>query len=383
MLDSFLVRNFRLFEDLRIDRLGQVNLFVGKNNSGKSCLLEALQIYAGNARLNVLLDIIAAHDGNWEAEIEPESDAPPVQTSNPLRSLFHGFRFPIPGFPSIVVGPADDPTQRIVLQTEPYQTIEEEGGARLVRVSSPDDLNEDLTNVKYWLVVKDGAGFTRLAAREGFDYRRSRRRAAFLGVRERDYRFPFFSVPAQSLTDRQLASLWDKVSLTDLQSDVLAGLQLIHPKISGIAFLGETRVSPSGNQVAGRRVAVVRLSDSSERYPLKTMGDGLSRVLQMILALVSAKDGILLVDEFENGLHWTVQPKLWQLVFRLAKRLNVQVFATTHSQDCVKAFSSVWQDDEEAATFHRLDRDSRNGVKVTTYDRSTLSDSVETDVEVR
>jgi len=103
------------------------------------------------------------------------------------------------------------------------------------------------------------------------------------------------------------------------------------------------------------------------------MGDGLSRVLQIILALVSAKDGILLVDEFENGL----------LVFRLAKRLNVQVFATTHSQDCVKAFSSVWQDDEDAATFHRLDRDSRNGVKVRTYDRSTLSDSVETEVEVR
>jgi len=383
MLDSFLVRNFRLFEDLRIDRLRQVNLFVGKNNSGKSCLLEALQIYAGNARLDVLLDIIAAHDGNWEAEIEPESDAAPVRASYPLRSLFHGFRFPIPGFPAIEVGPADDPKRRIILQTEPYQTIQEEGGARLVRVSSPAELNQNLANVKYWLVVREDAKSTRLASLEGFDYRRSKRRAAFLGVGERDYRFPFFSVPALSLTDRQVASLWDKVSLTDLQSEVLAGLQLIHPKISGIAFLGETRVNPGGSQVAGRRVAVVRLSDSAERYPLKSMGDGLSRVLQMTLALVSAKDGILLVDEFENGLHWTVQPKLWQLVFRLAKRLNVQVFATTHSRDCVKAFSSVWQDNEEAATFHRLDRGSRNGVKVTTYDRSTLSDSVETEVEVR
>jgi AAA15 family ATPase/GTPase len=113
------------------------------------------------------------------------------------------------------------------------------------------------------------------------------------------------------------------------------------------------------------------------------MGDGLSRVLQVILALVNAKDGILLVDEFENGLHWTVQPKLWNLVFRLSKRLNVQVFATTHSQDCVRAFSSAWQNDEEAGTFHRLDRGSGNGVRVTAYDRTTLSDSVETEVEVR
>ena len=181
MLDSFLVRNFRLFEDLRIDGLRQINLFVGKNNSGKSCLLEALQIYAGNARLNVLLDIIAAHDGNWEAEIEPESDAAPTRASNPLRSLFHGFRFPIPGFPAIEVGPADDPKQRVVLQTAPYQTIHEEESTRLVRVSSLAELSQDLANVKYWLVVKEGDRTTPLAALEDLDYRRSKSDLAFLG----------------------------------------------------------------------------------------------------------------------------------------------------------------------------------------------------------
>ncbi|MGA2987383.1 MAG: AAA family ATPase [Terriglobia bacterium] len=382
MLDSFLIRNFRLFEDLQIDHLSQVNLFVGKNNSGKSCLLEALQIYAGNARLNVLLDIIAAHDGNWEAEIEPESDAAPARAINPLSLLFHGFVLPAPGVLGIEVGSVQERTQRIAIQTELYQTVQDEEVRRRVQVSQ-GALFQELPDAEFWLVVKEAAKFSLLARIEGFDYRRYKRRTSFLGVAERDYRFPFFSVPAQSLTERQVASLWDKVSLTDLQSDVLTGLQLIHPKISGIAFLGETRLNLSGTQVGGRRVAVVRLSDSSERYPLKSMGDGLSRVLQITLALVNAKDGILLVDEFENGLHWTVQPKLWHMVFRLAKRLNVQVFATTHSQDCVKAFSSVWQDDEDTATFHRLDRDSQNGVKVTAYDRSTLSDSVETEVEVR
>ena len=106
MLDSFLVRNFRLFEDLRIDRLRQVNLFVGKNNSGKSCLLEALQIYAGNAKLNVLLDIIAAHDGNWEAEIEPESDATTSSRKQPIKvDFFMAFFSRSPGFSRDRVGP--------------------------------------------------------------------------------------------------------------------------------------------------------------------------------------------------------------------------------------------------------------------------------------
>jgi hypothetical protein len=242
---------------------------------------------------------------------------------------------------------------------------------------SPNETS-DLVNVEFWLVAKEGSRTTLLAPLESLDDRRYRRRLAFVGgaAGEREFKYPFYSVPALSLTDRQVASLWDKVHLTDLENEVLEGLQLIHPRISGVAFLGETRVNK-------RRVAVVRLSESSERYPLKSMGDGLSRVLQMILALVSAKDGILLVDEFENGLHWTVQPKLWELAFRLAKRLNVQVFATTHSQDCVKAFSSAWLADEDAGTFHRLDRGSADGVRVTAYDRTTLSDSMETEVEVR
>ncbi len=377
MLDSFLVRNFRLFEDLRIDRLGLVNLFVGKNNSGKSCLLEAFQLYAGNATLDVILDIISAHDGNWEAEIEPEADAAPQRSGRPLKGLFRGFHLPDPGTPGIEVGPLGDSNQRIVLQVETYQTVQEVGVIKRVQVS-PSELS-DLVNVEFWLVAREGTRGALLAPIGILEDLRYVRPPALVGraAGGREFKYPFHSIPALSLTDRQVASLWDKVHLTDLENEVIAGLQLIHPKISGVAFLG------GETQTNGRRVAVVRLSDSSERYPLKSMGDGLSRVLQMILALVSAKDGILLVDEFENGLHWTVQPKIWQLVFRLAKRLNVQVFATTHSQDCVKAFSSVWQDDEDAATFHRLDRDARNGVKVTTYDRSMLSDSVETEVEVR
>jgi ABC-type lipoprotein export system ATPase subunit len=378
MLDSFLVRNFRLFEYLKIEHLSQVNLFVGKNNSGKSCLLEALQVYASNASLSFLFDLIAVHDGNWEAEIEPESDAAPQRSGSPLKSLFRGFRLPGPEAPGIEVGPLGDPNQRIVLQTEAYQTVQEGEVRKRVQVSPSALEVSDLVNVEFWLVAREGTKSTLLGPLESLEDRHYRRRVAFVGraAGDREFKYPFCSVPALSLTDRQVASLWDKVHLTDLENEVIAGLQLIHPRISGVAFLGETRVN-------NRRVAVVRLSDSSERYPLKSMGDGLSRVLQVILALVCAKDGILLVDEFENGLHWTIQPKLWQLAFRLAKRLNVQVFATTHSQDCVKAFSSAWQDDEDAGTFHRLDRVSGNGVRVTAYDRNTLSDSVETEVEVR
>ncbi|RKZ79523.1 MAG: hypothetical protein DRR19_24870 [Candidatus Parabeggiatoa sp. nov. 1] len=63
----------------------------------------------------------------------------------------------------------------------------------------------------------------------------------------------------------------------------------------------------------------------------------MSRTLQLVLSMLQAKGGFLLIDEFENGLHYAVQPQL-------STESNIQVFATTHSWDCVRAFHSVWEE---------------------------------------
>ena len=67
------------------------------------------------------------------------------------------------------------------------------------------------------------------------------------------------------------------------------------------------------------------------------------RVLQISLNAIQAEGGILLIDEFENGLHHSTQKNMG-IYFSLAKDLNIQVFATTHSLDCLKAFSAVAQE---------------------------------------
>lgn len=80
-----------------------------------------------------------------------------------------------------------------------------------------------------------------------------------------------------------------------------------------------------------------------EPLPLYSLGDGMYRALGIALALANARNGILLIDEFENGLYYTVQPDIWQLIFQVARRLNIQVFATTHSWDCIEAFQQAMQ----------------------------------------
>jgi AAA15 family ATPase/GTPase len=172
-----------------------------------------------------------------------------------------------------------------------------------------------------------------------------------------------------------VAVLWDKISLTPLEEEVVQGIELIDESIEDIAFVEDPR--------AGMRIPLVRTRKFDEPVPLSSMGDGVSRLFEIILALVSVKGGVLLVDEFENGLHWSIQPQVWSTVFKLAATLNVQVFATTHSRDCVEAFHSAWQDKPELGAFFRLSLDPSGEVRPVAYDLETLADSVATRVEVR
>jgi len=75
--------------------------------------------------------------------------------------------------------------------------------------------------------------------------------------------------------------------------------------------------------------------------PLSVFGESLNRVADLFLKLVNDRGGILLIDEIENAIHHIHQSKLWQMLFELATEFNVQIFATTHSLEMLKAFTQV------------------------------------------
>lgn len=181
-------------------------------------------------------------------------------------------------------------------------------------------------------------------------------------------------VPVQGISNRKVAQLWDAINLTDLTDVVINGLKLVEKRLLALAFIeGELRED---------RLPLVKLEGETERISLKSLGDGINRVFHITLALVNAKGGVLLIDEFENGLHWTVQESVWRVLFTMAIQLDVQVFCTTHSRDCIKAFETVWREFENAGAFLRLYAHNHQ-IRVREYDLETLSDSLETEVEVR
>ena len=121
--------------------------------------------------------------------------------------------------------------------------------------------------------------------------------------------------------------------------------------------------------------------------PVNVMGDGMFRLLSIILAISDTENGIVLIDEIENGFHHSSQDILWEAIFRSAKEFNVQIFATTHSIECVKAFSSsysrqVENDNNDKIRLFRIERKDEV-FKVLSYDYRTLEASLESNWEVR
>lgn len=105
----------------------------------------------------------------------------------------------------------------------------------------------------------------------------------------------------------------------------------------------------------------------------------------LALALANAKGKMLLIDEFEAGLHHSIQEKMWELVFEYAKQWDIQVFATTHSEDTLRAFYYVASRpaNKEEAFFLRLQFSREGKIEAIPYPTDRLESAMELNFEIR
>jgi hypothetical protein len=364
-MKSLLIRNFRLFKELKIDRLGRVNLVVGKNNSGKTCLLEALLVYARNADPAILYKLVADREEDWSWIDNDRLEKSNFDIKHPFRFLFNDYRFPEAESGAIEIGPVED--ERLRLKLFPADPNDYKPGGAEIKFPFTIGRLDPLTNSGLPLLARHSGSLHFITDLFGHGITKRWKDS----LRTTNIQFVF----SQGLEAGAEPVLWDRINITEMEDEVVKSLQLIDPNIKKIAMVGRKF---GGNY----RIPVVRYGDGDERVPLKSFGEGMVRIFHIALALVNAKGGFLLIDEFENGLHWTIQPSVWNVVFTMAERLNVKVFATTHSKDCIRGFHETWSQREPDGTFHRLDIRNKK-IKAVSYTCETLADALETDVEVR
>ena len=351
LLPDLRIEGFRGIKDLHISRLGRVTLLAGKNGAGKSTVLEAVRVYAARGRYTALAALL--HDreetvGAFDEELQRAVSVPNWE------SLFYGRVF-IPDPPILIGSSNGDP---LTMQSG---------------IGHDSDLSEELRPLQINV----------LDFKLEFPTLPSIQRQVQMGLLRQSKILPV--IQCESLgpglaSSAQIAELWDRVALTDEESRAVDALKLVYSeKVERVALIGDD-VGPQRG--IGRR-PVVKLRDEPRPVPLKSLGDGAVRLFGVALALANSKDGFLLIDEAENGIHHSIQRDFWMMILKAAHQNNVQVLATTHSWDCVAGFAMAATEIEEVdGALVRLDRYDDH-IRAVEYTEDDLRIAAEQGIEVR
>lgn len=362
IITDFEIKNYKNINDIHLKDLRQVNLFVGKNNVGKSNLLEAISLYANNWSLKGLLQILGNRKEKTDDFVKSAFNQSTQYLLNNFAPVlpFRATSFFVRDTNNTIVLGNKDGYLQLALMNAYFRNDAGTEANRLYQLTPYSSRTSKISsNVELVLtVVKlDTNNSTASAIRQdvstkivqliqftksGLDYtnyvKQDRERACQL-------------ISCKSLSTELAQQLWADFSLTNKEYEVLDALKLIDDQIEDFNFI----------HVESRIVPMVKINKKGQyiRMPVSELGDGLVHVLNIIVALLSCSNGVLLLDEVESGLHYTTQMKLWQLIFKLADQYNVQIFATTHSNDCLNAFAKNAQNNQ--AIMFRLNK-VENGI---------------------
>ena len=372
-LSNLSIAGFRGIDRLSIGQLGRVTLLAGRNGIGKTTVLDAVRIYAARGLPNVLNELLAKRE---ELVTGFDEDRAPV-VSPDYAALFHGWtmRQAAP----ITIGPSNGTDDLRIETAKPgdwspeqedlFADLSAEAAIQAVKIV----FREQERVLPWFITVNEHRPY--LARRR---YNRNLHRGWF---EQGEWAVINCEVLGPGLpTNSSLAHYWDSVALTEAEDLAIQALRLIlGDSIDRVAVVGGEDRRPGG---PGRRI-VAKLLDHPRPVPLKSLGDGATRMFAAGLGLANSRGGFLLIDEVENGIHYSVQQDFWRMVLRAAHNNNVQVLATTHSWDCATGFARAASECADVnGVLFRLERNG-DGIRAIEYTEKELETAGAQGIEFR
>jgi len=348
------VKNFRAFKDLDATGFGQVNLITGANNSGKTTLLEALYLCLRPTNPTLPLNV------NVRRGLTRFS---PRQSTIPY--LFHKTELVEPAI--FDVKTSGD--QGYSLSIEFLESLPIEFPVPVNEMGEPDsepksagDLQESVA-VRLTYTPHDGPSHT---SRTIISVGRFIPQGGKKGVIPNSI---FLSVEGVANLEEQ-AKRYSDLDRENRVSAFEELLRAIEPDLKRTSLAIENDMT------------MIHADVGFGLVPLALLGAGVSRLSIILLALASSKNGIALIDEVENSLHHSVMHKAWSSIARFANTHGCQVFATTHSRECISAALKTFKEEDVDFRLHRLERRAEK-TTLYTFERDQLDAALATDWEVR
>ena len=316
MFDSVKIERFRGINHASISGFRRINLFFGKNNCGKSSLLEAIFLACGQSNPLLPLNINGFRDYRKIQKKDIALDFYKLDTEKKIR---------------------------ITLQNVETRDL---SISFFEQVASDIKLDEDGKSVssmpkdQYGHVLKYSYGGQEMVSKIVFESTgpnilqdidpryKERIRCRYLGPK-----FDFYT-SIQGL---------DNIIKNKDEGSILDALRIIEPSIKDFRYSDGDVLVDLGLE---------------QRVPVNVLGDGVRKVVSLLTSIYECRDGVLLVDEISNGFHYSVMGKLWKAVDSACRSNNVQLFATTHDLDSIRGLVEGLEE-ESVAAFHleKLDDD--------------------------
>ena len=362
-LESLHVRNFRGLKDLKVEGLGRINLFAGQNNSGKTALLEALSLLTGAGYPPLAFNPIITRGAELLAESEGASGSKSsgfTVHESVWKPMFHeldlGKKIDVKAHHSTLG------SLSLIVDFARHKNVEVKVGS--LGGTSVISLQDTLGFVFH-------SSLTGTVTSQALVDEQGRKLSVYTGDSDSEPKIP---IPWAYLVDRGANELQDARNLGEVrrrkQGDlVLEAVRIIEPRIESLEDN-----SASGVPMIWADIGLPEL------IPLAALGDGLGRAARLFTGMIHVAGGVLMVDEIENGFHHSAVPKIWEALDELSRDFGVQVFATTHSYECVESAYSALGD--RGFTLHRVES-NESGNRCVTYTPDALRGAVRHHLEVR
>lgn len=347
------IKNFRGIDHLKIDDFSRVNILLGQNSSGKSSVLECLLLLMGMSNPDIPQTINSIRSRNYSSFAD-------------LNYMFHNYDLKVkPEMSSLLL----DNTKRH-LSLELTYVFDEKSKPELQNGQIPTSETKIFLNTLKML----------------FDVEAGKQKSTHECS---------LTVNQQGLISnkKQSEGYLEKNSAAFISSDLAVGspandlVELTKRRLKDIA-------TEQLRQFDGRittfeilnNAAYVGLEGIDQLLSVNMQGDGLRRYLNIVAASANPMNNILLIDEIENGLHYSAYKKLWEAIFSLATTTNKQVFVTTHSKETLSHLNEMLEEHPEyqqEMRLYTLANTPKKGHQAYKLTYEGLNGACENDVELR
>ena len=357
MITKLHITGFKGFAHLELPRLSRVTLLGGRNNVGKTSILEALFMFHDRLNPQMILRQFSWR-GVRTVAFDPDSMWAPVFYDYDIHGKI------------VITAVVDGNEEKMSITFNPQYTrpsiqANNKPGTKPMQIRTDQKLESSFAlDIVYDSKEMKNQMVHLLMGLEGLGVHvekvnMKQRRASFLGAR----------VPINPSEDAQK---FGQLDVLGKQEKIVDFLRLIEPDLKSLSSVAMGDSSLIHGDIG-----------LSRKIPVAYMGDGMARLLSVILAIATSQNGIVAIDECENGIHYSAMPKVWEAIAKAAREFDCQIIGTTHSYECLEAaYHGMTGALASDFSYVRLDRTDK-GTMAKSFDHEMLKVAIETNMEVR